>query len=338
MPVRQIEASARTETRVAPMSQSMAQVELRPLSVAGENVVLVAGTLDTKGSELRYIRDVLKAEGLPVRLVDLSTSGKQSGAEIPPHQVAAYHPRGAAGVFTNDRGTSVAGMTLAFERWMQRQTGVAGIISAGGSGGTAIATPAMRALPVGVPKIMISTVASGNVEQYVGPADIMMMHSVADVQGLNSITREVLANGAQAMAGMVKARRNARVAAVGMSHDELPAVGLTMFGVTTPCIQQITAELEDDFDCLVFHATGVGGRSMEKLVESGMLAGVIDITTTEICDMMMGGVFPANEDRFGAMIRARMPYVGSCGALDMVNFGPPETVPDTYQGPHVLRA
>ncbi|MGI9514520.1 MAG: ABC transporter permease [Anderseniella sp.] len=331
VPARQIEMAARTETVAAPATAGMGHVELRPLSAVGENVVLVAGTLDTKGVELRYVRDLLKADGVAVRMVDLSTSGKHSGAEIPPHQIAAYHPRGAAGVFTNDRGTSVAGMTLAFERWIKRQSGIAGIISAGGSGGTAIVSPAMRSLPVGIPKLMISTVASGDVQKYVGPADIMMMHSVADVQGLNSITRQVLGNGAHAMAGMVNARKARRPGPSVETADELPAIGLTMFGVTTPCIQQITADLEADFDCLVFHATGVGGQSMEKLVDSGLLTGVVDITTTEICDMIAGGVFAATEDRFGAMIRAGMPYVGSCGALDMVNFGPPDTVPEKYK-------
>ncbi len=331
VPARQIEMAARTETVSAPVSAGMEHVELRPLSAAGENVVLVAGTLDTKGVELRYVRDLLKADGVAVRMVDLSTSGKHSGAEIPPHQVAAYHPRGAAGVFTNDRGTSVAGMTLAFERWIKRQSGIAGIISAGGSGGTAIVSPAMRSLPVGVPKLMISTVASGDVQMYVGPADIMMMYSVADVQGLNSITRQVLGNGAHAMAGMVKARKSRVPGSAAETAGELPPIGLTMFGVTTPCIQQITADLEADFDCLVFHATGVGGQSMEKLVDSGLLTGVVDITTTEICDMIVGGVFAATEDRFGAMIRAGMPYVGSCGALDMVNFGPPDTVPEKFR-------
>ncbi|MEL6678497.1 MAG: Tm-1-like ATP-binding domain-containing protein, partial [Pseudomonadota bacterium] len=150
--------------------------------------------------------------------------------------------------------------------------------------------------------------------------------SVADVQGINSITREVLGNGAQALAGMVKARMRPKPPV-----QDRPALGLTMFGVTTPCVQQITAELEADYDCLVFHATGVGGRSMEKLLESGMLAGVLDLTTTEVCDLLMGGVFAATEDRFGASIRAGLPYIGSCGALDMVNFGPPDTVPDRYR-------
>jgi uncharacterized protein (UPF0261 family) len=187
----------------------------------------------------------------------------------------------------------------------------------------------MRSLPVGVPKIMISTVASGDVQKYVGPSDIMMLHSVADVQGLNSITREVLANGAEAMAGMVSARAEAR------RHPppgDRPAIGLTMFGVTTPLVRQVAAALEKDFDCLVFHATGIGGRAMEMLVDSGKLQGVLDLTTTEVPDLLMGGIFPADEDRFGAVIRSRMPYVGSVGAVDMVNFATPETVPERYRG------
>lgn len=326
VPVAQLERSARVVT-AGPASRAGAeQAEIRQLASPGDSVVLVAGTLDTKGDELRFIRDQIRAAGLPVRMVDLSTSGEHSGAEIPANQIAAFHPRGSAGVFTGDRGQSVAGMTLAFERWIARQQGVGGIISAGGSGGTAIVSPAMRSLPVGVPKLIVSTVASGEVSKYVGPSDITMMHSVADVQGLNTITREVLSNAAQAMAGMVKSRRGASEAAPGK-----PAVGLTMFGVTTTCVRQIVDLLDDTHDCLVFHATGIGGQSMEKLVDSGKITGVIDITTTEVCDMMLGGVFPATEDRFGAVIRMRMPYVGSVGALDMVNFAAPETVPEKYK-------
>jgi uncharacterized protein (UPF0261 family) len=264
-----------------------------------------------------------------VRMVDLSTSGRHSGADIPAHQVAAFHPRGAAGVFTGDRGESVAGMTLAFARWIARQQGIAGVIAAGGSGGTALAAPAMRTLPVGVPKLIVSTVASGEVGKYVGPSDIMMMHSVADVQGLNAITREVLSNAAQAMVGMVTARRTA---AAKPAEDGKPAVVLSMFGVTTPAVQQVQALLQDDWDCLVFHMTGVGGQSMEKLIDGGQAKGVIDLTTTEVCDLLMGGVFPCTEDRFGAIVRTRIPYIGSVGALDMVNFGAPETVPERYRG------
>jgi len=219
-------------------------------------------------------------------------------------------------------------MADAFVNWFQRQRGIGGIISAGGSGGTALTTPAMRALPIGTPKIMISTVASGEVGQYVGPSDIMMMYSVTDVQGLNRISRTVLANGAHALAGMMK---TVKESSKGKAVEDKPPLGLTMFGVTTTAIQQITAQIEDRYECLVFHATGVGGRSMEKLADSGMLDAAVDLTTTEICDLMMGGVFAATEDRFGAFIRTRIPYVGSVGALDMVNFGAPSTVPEKYK-------
>ena len=324
IPVAQHERMARVLTTGAIAAP---RAELRPLAMPGQETILVAGTLDTKGDELRHMRDLIRAAELPVRLVDLSTTGAHTGADIPAHQIAAFHPRGAAGVFTGDRGRSVAAMADAFVRWIDRQQGIAGIVSAGGSGAAALVAPAMRALPVGVPKLLVSTVASGEVGQYVGPADIMMMHSVADVQGLNAITEEVLGNAAQAMVGMVRARRAARPRAARKQ-----AVGLTMFGVTTPCVRQVTQALQDEFDCLVFHATGVGGRAMEKLVESGRLTGVLDITTTELCDLMMGGVFPATEDRLGAFVRTRLPYVGSVGALDMVNFGAPETVPERYRG------
>ncbi|QIE55804.1 ABC transporter permease [Pikeienuella piscinae] len=326
VPVRVIEGSARTVTAAEASSARKAR-PMRARASGAPGDVLVAGTLDTKSAELRFIRDILKGEGVRVRMVDLSTSGKPSGADVPPHAVAGFHPRGASGVFTGDRGSAVAGMTVAFERWMQAQDNVAGVIGAGGSGGTALVAPAFRALPVGVPKVIVSTVASGNTEQYVGPSDIFMLHSVADVQGLNSITRQVLANGAHALAGMAKARRAPAPAA-----PSKPAIGLTMFGVTTTAVRQVAAELEGEYDCLVFHATGTGGRAMENLLDSGMLAGVIDLTTTEVCDMVAGGVFPATEDRFGAAIRSGLPYIGACGALDMVNFNAPETVPERYRG------
>ncbi len=225
-------------------------------------------------------------------------------------------------------------MTEAFRAWMGRQQGVIGIISAGGSGGTAIATAGMQVLPVGVPKLMVSTMAAGNVAAYVGATDITMMHSVTDVQGI----KPRLPRGCSAMPPRpwppwraATTSRCWRPAHPGGPHPEKPLVGLTMFGVTTPCVQQVTQLLGKDWEPLVFHATGVGGRSMEKLVESGLLQGVIDVSTTEICDMMMGGILPATEDRFGAVIRSRMPYVGSVGALDMVNFAAPETVPAHYR-------
>jgi uncharacterized protein (UPF0261 family)/ABC-type branched-subunit amino acid transport system ATPase component len=335
VPAAQIETAARTRT-IAPEPAATATapaVELRPIHRGGSAPVIVAGTLDTKGDELRFIRDEIAAAGVRVVLVDLSTSGQPSPADVPPHHIATYFRGGPNAVFTGERGAAITAMADAFEAWVRRQELVGGLISAGGSGGSALVAPAMRSLPIGVPKVLISSVASGNVAPYVGPSDIMMLYSVTDVSGLNSVSRQVLANGAAAMVGMVKARAAAstdREAARRGSRN--PAVGLTMFGVTTPCVQAVTAALEDDFECLVFHATGVGGQSMEKLVDSGALSGVIDLTTTEVCDLLFGGVLPATEDRFGAIVRARIPYIGSCGALDMVNFGPMETVPERYRG------
>ena len=291
--------------------------------------VLVAGTFDTKGAELRFLADRVRATGLPVRTVDLSTSGRPARADVPAAQVAAMHPRGASAVMTGDRGASVAAMALAFERWIAREAGIGGIVSAGGSGGTALATPAMRALPVGIPKVMVSTVASGDVGAYVGGSDVTMMHAVADVQGLNAITEAVLSNAAHAVAGMV-ARMPSAQAREARRRAARPAVGLSMFGVTTPAVQAVARALEPDADALVFHATGTGGRAMEALVDAGMLGALIDLTTTEVADMLVGGVFAATPDRLGAVIRTGIPWVGAFGACDMVNFGPRETVPPRF--------
>jgi uncharacterized protein (UPF0261 family)/ABC-type branched-subunit amino acid transport system ATPase component len=332
VPISRIEAAARTlSTQVARLDEA-ARRKREPAAAptSGPPVVLVVGTLDTKGQELRFIRDVIAESGLRTRLVDVSTSGKHSSCDVSAQEIALNHGRGGSAVFGTDRGAAVTAMADAFANWLRRQGNVAGVISAGGSGAASLVAPGMRALPIGVPKLIISSVASGDVGPYVGPADITMMYSVTDVQGLNSISRAVLANGANALAGMVKARLDAR-APTSREAGHLPSVGITMFGVTTPAVQKIAADLRDDFECLVFHATGVGGRSMEKLVESGQLAGVIDLTTTEICDLIMGGVFPATEDRLGAIIRNRLPYVGSVGALDMVNFGAPDTIPERYR-------
>jgi len=337
VPVAQIETAARTRT-AAPEPAATATapaVELRPMHRGGSAPVIVAGTLDTKGDELRFIRDQIAAAGVRVVLVDLSTSGQPSPADVPPHHIAAYFRGGPNAVFTGERGAAITAMAEAFEAWVRRQEPVGGLISAGGSGGSALVAPAMRALPIGIPKVLISSVASGNVAPYVGPSDIMMLYSVTDVSGLNSVSRQVLANGAAAIVGMVKARAaasNERDREPARRGNRKPAIGLTMFGVTTPCVQAVASALEDDFECLVFHATGVGGQSMEKLVDSGALSGVIDITTTEVCDLLFGGTLPATEDRFGAIARARIPYIGSCGALDMVNFGPMESVPERYRG------
>src|SRR6185437_455447 len=332
VPIARIEAAARTLSTGVTRLESATRQTRAPAAqqTSGPPVVLVVGTLDTKGVELRFIRDIISESGLRTRLVDVSTSGKLSTCDVPAQEIALNHGRGGSGVFGADRGASVTAMAEAFAKWLRRQGNIAGIISAGGSGGASLVAPGMRALPVGVPKLIISSVASGDVGPYVGPADITMMYSVTDVQGLNSISRAVLANGANALVGMVKARLDERTSGQ-REASALPSIGITMFGVTTPAVQKIAADLKDDFECLVFHATGVGGRSMEKLVDSGQLAGVIDLTTTELCDLMMGGVFPATEDRFGAIIRSRVPYVGSVGALDMVNFGAPDTIPERYR-------
>jgi uncharacterized protein (UPF0261 family)/ABC-type branched-subunit amino acid transport system ATPase component len=301
-----------------------------PLGERLGRTALVVGTFDTKERELRFIRDRLLSHRVPVKTVDLSTSGKPSRADVTPGQVAAMHPRGSGAVFSGERGESVAAMAEAFARWIERERGVGGVISAGGSGGTSLATAGMRRLPVGIPKIMVSTVASGQVGPYVGASDIMMMYSVSDVQGLNPISERVLGNAANALAGMIAAAPTAEVLEAARRRAR-PAIGITMFGVTTQAVQGITQRLEGDYDCLVFHATGTGGRSMENLADSGLLTGFIDLTTTEVADMLVGGVFAADSDRFGAAIRTRLPCVVSVGAMDMVNFGPQETVPEKFR-------
>jgi uncharacterized protein (UPF0261 family)/ABC-type branched-subunit amino acid transport system ATPase component len=295
-----------------------------PIAAVAGRAAYVAGTFDTKGRELAFIKQCLDRLGLRTVTVDLGTSRRPSPATVNAAEVARHHPRGAAAVFSSDRGAAVAAMAEAFARFIATRRDVGGIISAGGSGGTTLATAAMRRLPIGIPKVMVSTMASGDVHPYVGPTDICMMYSVTDVQGINRISEQVLSNAAHALAGMMAHQRRA-------GASDRPAMGLTMFGLTTPCVQAVSRALEDRYDCLVFHATGTGGQSMEKLADSGLFAGVIDATTTEVADLLMGGVMSAGEDRLGAIIRTRVPYVGSCGALDMVNFGPLETVPERYR-------
>jgi uncharacterized protein (UPF0261 family) len=289
----------------------------------------VVGTLDTKGAELCYLRDRVADAGVETTLVDVSTSGDDQSAQawrpdVSAREVAAHHPGGPGSVFTGDRGSSVEAMSEALTRFVLSRTDLAGIVGAGGSGGTALITPSMRALPVGVPKVMVSTVASGDVGMYVGPSDIAMMYSVTDVAGLNRISRQVLGNAGHALAGMIGSR-------VPDAPADRPLVGLTMFGVTTPLVSRLAASLEPSFEPLVFHATGTGGQSMEKLVDSDMLAAVLDMTTTEIADHLVGGVFSAGPDRLGAIARSGLPYVGSVGAVDMVNFGPLDSVPPGFR-------
>lgn len=288
--------------------------------------VYVIGTMDTKGEELRFAADCLRRAGAVPVLVDVGTRGAGQGADVTAAEIAAHHPEGAGMVLgRDDRGAAVGAMAEALTRWLSARDDIGAVLGMGGSGNTALVTQAMRALPIGTPKLMVSTVASGNVAPYVGPSDLAMMYSVVDVAGINAISRRVIANAAHAAAGMAL---NAPPAA---DAAEKPGLGLSMFGVTTACVTMLREALEATHECYVFHATGAGGQSMEKLADSGLVAALLDITTTEVPDFLVGGVFPCTEDRLGAVIRTRIPYVGSVGAVDMVNFGAKETVPARFQ-------
>lgn len=287
--------------------------------------VYIATTTDTKGREQDFVAGLVRAAGANVLTVDLSTKHQnhEGHADISAATVAAFHPQGIDAVFCGDRGKAINAMALAFEKFIASRNDVAGLLGLGGSGGTALITPAMQILPIGVPKLMVSTMACGEVSAYVGASDIALLYSVTDVAGLNRISRKVLANAAHQIAG-----------AVMFSHaeneDDKPAVGLTMFGVTTPCIHLVSELLENEFDCLVFHATGSGGKAMEKLVSSKLLTGVLDLTTTEVCDLLFDGVLACGPERLDAIAQTQIPYIGSCGALDMVNFGHVSTIPPKY--------
>lgn len=288
--------------------------------------VYVIGTCDTKEAELRYAVAQVKAAGASALLVDISTTSSAAKADVTPEMVARHHPQGQDAVLGHgDRGRAVTAMAEALTAFLLSRNDIGAVLGLGGGGNTSMVTEAMRALPIGVPKLMVSTMASGNVAPYVGPTDIMMMHAVADVAGLNAITRTVIGNAAHAAAGMAL---NAVPAVSGGKR----AVGLTMFGVTTPCITQVRQMIEADCECFVFHATGTGGQCLEKLIDSGLITAALDITTTEVADHLFGGVLPCTEDRFGSVIRSRIPWVGSVGAVDMVNFGARDTVPSQYTG------
>lgn len=286
--------------------------------------VYVIGTCDTKEAELRYAVERVRATGAPALLVDISTTRSTAPADVTPELVAKHHPSGADAVLGHaDRGKAVTAMAEALGRFLLSRDDVGAVLGLGGGGNTSMVTQAMRALPIGVPKLMVSTMASGNVAPYVGPTDIMMMHSVADVAGLNAITRTVIGNAAHAAAGMA-------LNALPPTREGKRAVGLTMFGVTTPCITQVRHLIEDDCECFVFHATGTGGQCLEKLIDSGLVTAALDLTTTEVADHLFGGVLACTDDRFGSIIRTRIPWVGSVGACDMVNFGGRETVPAQF--------
>jgi uncharacterized protein (UPF0261 family) len=290
--------------------------------------VLLIGTLDTKGDELAFVRSRLIDAGVDVLVADAGTVGAPHGLtpDVSATELAAEV--GADLASLDDRGVAVGTMAdaaAALARRLHAEGRVDGVMGAGGSGNTAIATAAMRALPVGVPKLMVSTMAAGDTADYVGGVDVTMMASVTDVAGLNSISARILANAAGAMAGMVGAPP------VDLGETK-PLIGATMFGVTTPCVTRAREALEArGYEVLVFHATGTGGRAMEALVDAGFLAGVLDATTTELCDDLVGGVLSAGPDRLEAAGRAGLPQVVSLGALDMVNFGSRDSVPPQFE-------
>jgi uncharacterized protein (UPF0261 family) len=290
--------------------------------------VVLVGTLDTKGDEYAFLRDRLRTAGVDTLLVDVGTQGPpRTEPDIPREEVAAAGGLDLAAL--TDRGSAVEAMCEAAPVVVRRlfeEGRCQGVLAAGGSGGTAIATAAMRALPVGVPKLAVSTMASGDTSGYVDVSDVSLMPAVTDVAGLNSISAGVLARAAAAMAGMVT------MTPVDLGQAR-PVVAATMFGVTTPAVTAARAELERrGYEVLVFHATGTGGRTMESLVEAGLVAGVLDVTTTELADDLVGGVLSAGPHRLEAAGRRGLPQVVSLGALDMVNFGSRDSVPTEFAG------
>lgn len=287
--------------------------------------IYVIGTCDTKQNELEFVKSLVVSAGFPAVLVDVGTRSASSRADVTAEEVARHHGDGQKAVLGKDnRALAIGAMSEALVNFLSTRDDVGGVIGLGGSGNTGLVTYGMRSLPAGLPKVMVSTVASGDVAPYVGPCDICMMYSITDIAGINSINRVVLGNAAHAIVGMVS--RPSLVI-----ESEKKEIGLTQFGVTTACVDMVRAELDRDYDCMVFHATGIGGQSMEKLVDGRFLAGVVDITTTEVADFLFGGILPCTEDRFGAMARSGIPYVVSCGALDMVNFGNVDTIPEKYR-------
>ena len=286
--------------------------------------IYVVGTADTKGEELAYVAERIRARGGLPLIVDVGIRAATVAVDVAATEVAAF---GATEPLqSNDRGTAVQAMVEAFASFIVTRSDIAGIIGIGGGGGTSIVAAGMRRLPIGLPKLIVSTLASGDVAPYVGVSDITMMPAVTDLAGLNRISRVILANAAHAIAAM--AAHKPQIA------GSLPAVGLTMFGVTTPAVTAMVERLGDRVEPVVFHATGTGGRTMEALVDSGLLTGVLDITTTEICDLLVGGVLAAGPDRLDCIARRRIPYVGSVGACDMVNFWARDTVPERFAGRH----
>jgi uncharacterized protein (UPF0261 family) len=293
--------------------------------------IVLLGTLDTKGAEYEFVRGRLLGLGCDVVVVDAGTMGQTRYAvDVSADEVAAAGgaERGALAE-AGDRGAAMAAMREGAALVITRLHGegrLDGILALGGSGGTSLAAAAMQRLPVGVPKLIVSTMASGDVRPYVGESDIAMLYSIVDVAGINRVSERILANGAAAIAGMASVE-------VGGGGSARPLVGATMFGVTTPCVTAARGELEArGYEVLVFHATGSGGRAMEGLARGGFLAGILDVTTTELADELVGGVLSAGPERLEAAGALGLPQVVSLGALDMVNFGPPDTIPAAFAG------
>ena len=295
--------------------------------------VVLLGTLDTKGKEYDYLRDRLREED--VVLVDAGVYEPQAEADVPREEVAAAAGADVAALSeAGDRGAAVDAMgrgAAEVVRRLHEEGRLDGILSVGGSGNSSIAAQAMRVLPVGVPKLIVSTLASGDTRPYVGANDVTMTYSVVDISGLNRISERILVNAAGAIAGMAKAY--VPESDGGKPLSSTPLIGATMFGVTTPAVTRARGRLEElGYEVLVFHATGTGGQSMEALARGGFLAGLLELTTTELADDLVGGVLSAGPDRLEAAGELGLPQVVSLGALDMVNFGPRETVPEQFEG------
>lgn len=295
-------------------------------------VVALIGTFDTKGADYTWLAERLREHGVETLAIDVGSFSTSELADIPADAVIAAAGGDAAALRQRrDRGEMMQVMRDGAAKVVEELAAegrIHGLLAVGGSGGSAVAAGAMQALPVGFPKLLVSTMASGDVQPYVGEVDATLMYSVVDVAGINSISSKVFGNAAAAIAGMAKAYE---ARADEPEGDHKPLVGVTMFGVTTPAADEARERLTElGYEALVFHATGTGGRAMEKLVESGLLAGVCDLTTTELCDDLVGGVLSAGPDRLEMAGRTGLPQVVSLGALDMVNFGPKETVPEKF--------
>lgn len=294
--------------------------------------IVLIGTLDTKGAEYDLLRQRIVALGHTVTVIDAGVLGEPAFAPDVTRQevVAAAGTTIAALAEASDRGVAVAALAEGARRILEQlhEAGrVQGVAALGGSGGSALAAHAMRGLPIGLPKLIVSTVASGDTRAYVGAADVTMMHSVVDIAGLNRISRRIIANAAGAIAGMAAAYEQD----LSTAGEDRHLVAATMFGVTTRCVMAAKDRLEDaGYEVLVFHAVGTGGEAMEALVAAGYISGVLDVTTTELADALVGGVFPAHEGRLSAAGRIGVPQVVSLGALDMVNFGPRASVPARF--------